>query len=644
MPRSVQRQLPLRIAPHDYETVESFTTRLCRENNLEVKVEAIAAEIRKHDNIPIGAARRRLACEFGGLREESDAFLSPLRHDDGSECSRCRMGLEDRWVCRLCSNGEAIEQVPHFGPFVCAIHRLWIAPGVRPEDHALISADHSTADACLQKLVEAQRVNGSLYREVTRIARYWAACSGRRSRDVDVFPQAVFALHLITDERLITTICDRSRTYAESHGLLHAAVAAAITENPAVITDRLWLLLRPVLRAVHETLMGLACPKSGPHDLFPGAHDLLRSVGLAPVARPLEPFSRTIDMLHSMPSDRLHAEIISRAIRPPVTQTIDEIDEETTVPIDFICPTGHRYQSSVRVLSAALHKGNSGCPYCGPRARPYPGETSLAMRAPNVAADWDWDRNPELNPDTVGLGAVLVHWKCRSGHGRSQTVSQRVRRGCVECKRRPDFESLSFTAHNPVASAQFRPELNDGKTLDGVRAFSTQVFTWQCELGHLWSVACSSRSKGNGCPICRNRVLLVGFNDLQSREPSVAKDWDYERNNGLTPKDVIYCSSKLRHWRCSRGHRYSASPASRSRDVTGCPYCSGSRVDGSTTSLRARFPEVARQLHPYLNSFAADEVTAGSQKSAIFACDAGHLYIRVIHTRTRRGLGCTVCA
>jgi hypothetical protein len=45
---------------------------------------------------------------------------------------------------------------------------------------------------------------------------------------------------------------------------------------------------------------------------------------------------------------------------------------------------------------------------------------------------------------------------------------------------------------------------------------------WKCSRGHTWKAACSSRSR-NGCPVCGNKEVLIGFNDIFTTHPELAK-------------------------------------------------------------------------------------------------------------------------
>ena len=79
----------------------------------------------------------------------------------------------------------------------------------------------------------------------------------------------------------------------------------------------------------------------------------------------------------------------------------------------------------------------------------------------------------------------------------------------------------------------------------------------------------------HGCPICANRKIVPGVNDLATVNPEPAAEWDTERNSQLTPDAVAPFSNRKVWWRCgAKGHLYLASIASRSYGHS-CPKCSG---------------------------------------------------------------------
>ena len=44
--------------------------------------------------------------------------------------------------------------------------------------------------------------------------------------------------------------------------------------------------------------------------------------------------------------------------------------------------------------------------------------------------------------------------------------------------------------------------------------------------------------------------LIVGYNDLLTKNPNLAKEWDYSKNTGLLPQDVSVGSKKKVWWKC----------------------------------------------------------------------------------------------
>ena len=94
---------------------------------------------------------------------------------------------------------------------------------------------------------------------------------------------------------------------------------------------------------------------------------------------------------------------------------------------------------------------------------------------------------------------------------------------------------------------------------------------WRCKNGHEWQVSIDSRSKGTGCPYCSNRRVLKGYNDLETINSKLAKEWNKEKNGDLKPNMVMANSSKKVWWKCSKcGFEWKAKIDNRNRGK-GCP-------------------------------------------------------------------------
>ena len=100
---------------------------------------------------------------------------------------------------------------------------------------------------------------------------------------------------------------------------------------------------------------------------------------------------------------------------------------------------------------------------------------------------------------------------------------------------------------------------------------------WKCGKGHEWQAPIYSRANGRGCPYCSGRIAISGENDLQTVNPTLAEEWNYDKNNGLTPRNLLPNSNKKVWWKCSKGHEWQATVNHRNNG-RGCPACSGNIV------------------------------------------------------------------
>ena len=80
----------------------------------------------------------------------------------------------------------------------------------------------------------------------------------------------------------------------------------------------------------------------------------------------------------------------------------------------------------------------------------------------------------------------------------------------------------------------------DGWDPKTVTKGSHQRVTWKCRFGHKWEAAVKTRAlSGNNCPVCSGHIVVIGFNDLKSKYPKIAK-----QAHGWDPKSVTPMSGK----------------------------------------------------------------------------------------------------
>lgn len=191
---------------------------------------------------------------------------------------------------------------------------------------------------------------------------------------------------------------------------------------------------------------------------------------------------------------------------------------------------------------------------------------------------------------------------------------------------------------------QWHPTKNE-LTPDEISYGSNKKIWWLCEKGHEWQAAVSARVHGAGCPVCANRRVQAGVNDLATTNPTLAGQWHPEKNGDLTPRDVFEGTERKVWWRCEKGHEWQATVHARSIRGIGCPVCAGKTIVAGVNDLATFSPEIAAQWHPEKNgSHSAQEVSPYSNRKVWWLCDKGHEYQAIISSHTARGMGCPYCA
>ncbi len=204
-----------------------------------------------------------------------------------------------------------------------------------------------------------------------------------------------------------------------------------------------------------------------------------------------------------------------------------------------------------------------------------------------LMAEWNWDKNTSLNPSKLTVGTdKKVWWKCSKGHEWQTRINHRNNgSGCPYCAGQRVIKGYNdLQTVNPALAMEWNYEKNNGLLPLDVMANTHKKAWWKCSKGHEWQATIDSRNKGSGCPYCSGKYAVKGENDLRTINPTLASEWCYKKNNGLTPMDVLPSSNKKVWWRCSKGHEWNATINSRNAGC-GCPICSSER--------KTSFPEYA---------------------------------------------------
>ena len=97
-----------------------------------------------------------------------------------------------------------------------------------------------------------------------------------------------------------------------------------------------------------------------------------------------------------------------------------------------------------------------------------------------------------------------------------------------------------YVSDNAQLMAEWNWEKNNELRIDPqlLTVGSTRKVWWKCNYGHAWQSRIDHINKGHSCPYCSGRFAIKGENDLQTVNPTLADEWNYEKNDVITPSEV----------------------------------------------------------------------------------------------------------
>lgn len=297
---------------------------------------------------------------------------------------------------------------------------------------------------------------------------------------------------------------------------------------------------------------------------------------------------------------------------------------------EWRCEKGHIYSQSPNKRTSR----GDGCSVCSNRQL-LVGYNDLKSTFPEVAATADgWD------PETVVWGCNDKRdWKCEHGHTWKAAIKERtIGKGCPYCGGRDVWEGF-----NDLAS-QF-PDISReayGWDPKSIHYGSNKRMDFKCSAGHVYQARVAERTAHSetGCPVCANKQVLAGFNDLATHFPDLAKEAD-----GWDPTNIVWGSHKKVDWKCELGHTWTVSIGSRTSALrsgmaSGCPYCGNRKVWSGFNDLLSQYPETAKQADGW---DPAKEVATNIKKRP-WRCELGHTWKATVRSRVQLDTGCPVCA
>lgn len=210
---------------------------------------------------------------------------------------------------------------------------------------------------------------------------------------------------------------------------------------------------------------------------------------------------------------------------------------------------GHSWQASVEKRGSG-----TGCPVCANRVT-IAGFNDLATTHPNLAAEFNIQRNRGVTPAEIPAGTAKFYWWiCSEGHEWKTSPNIRWRQGtnCPQCSNRRVSSTNNLAILFPYLLSEWDYQKNGEVLPAEVLPLSALKHWWKCSQGHSWKAEPRRRIAGQGCPSCGNRgfsqaeqgflYLLMSFDGgLQQFGISnvVGNRLDVHKRNGWEVLDVV---------------------------------------------------------------------------------------------------------
>lgn len=209
---------------------------------------------------------------------------------------------------------------------------------------------------------------------------------------------------------------------------------------------------------------------------------------------------------------------------------------------------------------------------------------------PDIVSEWDYEKNKDLNPTKiVASSKKKVWWKCKNGHSWLAMISNRARlgRSCPYCSHQLPIigETDLFSLYPNIYHEMEKSSKNKDIDLRTIMPGTHKEAWFICaNCGYEYKKRIYSRTKGSGCPVCASKIIIKGINDFGTKRPELIREWNFEKNDNVSPYAIPINYNKEVWWICPIGHEYKAKVSQRSYGKQ-CPIC--------ISSNKTSFPEQA---------------------------------------------------
>jgi very-short-patch-repair endonuclease len=299
------------------------------------------------------------------------------------------------------------------------------------------------------------------------------------------------------------------------------------------------------------------------------------------------------------------------------------------------CINRHEWQATI----ASRNSNGTGCPFCSGNEIE---ESESIFCNKVIMSIWNFEKNNSINPKKLSKNSnKKVWWKCKKNHEWESIIANISKgSGCPFCSgHKPTYET-SFGNKHPDLLKEWDYSKNNFGPFD-ISCQSKKKVWWKCNDQHQWQTTVQNRTKGSRCPYCTNKIVLL-TKSLYALELELMKEWDFSKNHKIDPKKISVGSGLKAWWICKNGHSWEASIYHRTKNKSGCPFCSNKKIS-IENSIVSKYPQLLKEWDFKLNAEIKPEMYShGSIKKVWWKCANGHNWLASIGKRTS-GRACPEC-
>lgn len=285
----------------------------------------------------------------------------------------------------------------------------------------------------------------------------------------------------------------------------------------------------------------------------------------------------------------------------------------------------------IATVASQNDKIKHGCPYCSGRMV-IQGKTDLLTLFPDIAKEWNYDKNGDLHPcEIASKSSTRVWWKCSEGHEWEATISNRTHNnsGCPRC----NIENVNSYCEQAIfyyVKKKFPDAINGDHHLEiELDIFIPSIMTAIEYDGEAWHNSEKRKKNDDKKNIICKKAGIRLIRIREPRLPEIDNCIVITRANSTSSESLNQAIKKL-------FDLLGVSAIDIDTDSDSGSILEQFAIKKHENSLAYCNPDIALQWHPTKNGdMTPDRISKGSRRIVWWLGNCGHEWQSKVYDRTR---------